>query len=154
MRLRRYRASDGPTVRRLHFEGLNRMGVNRPGSWDADLDEIEAEYLSRGDFLIAEAEGEVVGMGGLRAVDADVGELKRLRIAEEHQRRGFGEAITRALIARARELGFRRLVLDTTTRQAPAQALYEKLGFRETCRKTARGLNVVFYEMEIEKEPD
>jgi ribosomal protein S18 acetylase RimI-like enzyme len=152
MRLRRYRPSDGPNVRRLHFEGLNQMGVNRPGPWDADLDAIETEYLSRGDFLIAEIDGQIVGMGGLRAVDRDVGELKRLRVARDYQRRGIGEAITRALIAKAHELGFRRLILDTTRQQALAQALYEKLGFSENSRKTARGLEVVFYEMKIEDD--
>src|SRR6266516_3655124 len=44
-----------------------------------------------------------------------------LRVTEAYQRRGLGEAITRALMARARELGFKRLILDTTTEQAPAQ---------------------------------
>jgi len=152
MQLRRYRSSDGPAVRRLHFEGLDQMGVNRPGPWDADLDQIEAEYLSRGEFLIAELEGQAVAMGGLRAVGADVGELKRLRVTEAYQRRGLGEAITRALMARARELGFKRLILDTTTEQAPAQALYNKLGFRETCRRTPRDLEIIFYERELEED--
>lgn len=151
MLLRRYRPSDAATVRQLHFEGLDQMGVNRPGPWDADLDHIEAEYLTGGEFLLAEAEGEVVAIGGLRPIGADTAELKRLRVAAGHQRRGFGEAITRALIIRARELGFKRLVLDTTTQQAPAQALYRKLGFRETKRQTAQDFDIVFYERDLDR---
>ncbi len=55
-------------------------------------------------------------------------------------------------MARARELGFKRLILDTTTEQAPAQGLYNKLGFRETCRRTARDLEIIFYERELEED--
>jgi ribosomal protein S18 acetylase RimI-like enzyme len=150
VRLRRYRPSDAAIVRRLHFEGLDQVGVNRPGPWDTDLDRIEDEYLRCGDFVVAEVEGELVAMGGLRAVGPGTGELKRLRVAPRHQRRGLGEAITRALIARAQQLRFERLVLDTTTRQAPARALYRKLGFREMGRREmASGLELVFYELQL-----
>lgn len=149
MQIRRYRPSDAAAVRRLHFEGLDRMEVNRPGPWDADLDRIEEEYLDGGDFLIVEVDGEIAAMGGLRAVGSEVGELKRLRVAKGFQRRGLGEVVARALIARAREVGLNKVVLDTTTRQPQAQRLYAKLGFMETGRTIARDLEIVFYEREV-----
>lgn len=74
-------------------------------------------------------------MGALRPVGAGIGELKRVRVAQSLQRQGLGEAISRALLERASELGFKRVILDTTTLQTPARRLYEKLGFLETHRK-------------------
>jgi ribosomal protein S18 acetylase RimI-like enzyme len=138
-------------VWRLHVAGLDQFGANAgEGPWDDDLRHIEESYMRDGEFLVGEIGGEVVAMGALRAAAAHVGELKRVRVARPFQGRGIGEAISRALLERAQELGFQRVVLETTTRQRPAQHLYEKLGFRETHRKLGHtGLELVFYEREI-----
>jgi GNAT superfamily N-acetyltransferase len=88
-------------------------------------------------------------MGGIRRIDEECAELKRLRVAQELQGRGIGEALARALDARARELGYRRLRLDTSEKQLPAQRLFAKLGFGETHRKPVRGLTFIFYEKEL-----
>jgi hypothetical protein len=63
---------------------------------------------------------------------------------------GCVETIARALLAQARELGFSRLLLDTATKQKPAQRLAEKLGFREAHRKMLSDLEVIFYERPLE----
>jgi GNAT superfamily N-acetyltransferase len=127
------------------------MGANAGiGPWDEDLKHVEDVYLACGDFLIGEVDGGVVAMGALRPAGADVAELKRVRVAEEFQRRGIGEWISRTLLSRAHELGYTRVVLDTTTQQVPAQRLYEKLGFRETHRNSGvTGLELVFYERDL-----
>lgn len=151
MHVRRYEASDAATVWRLHAAGLDQMGANAgDGPWDDDLRQIEDVYLQEGEFLVGEVGGEVVAMGALRPVGRRTGELKRVRVAESFQRQGFGETISRALLERASELGFRRVILDTTTLQTPARRLYEKLGFRETNRKVGpTGLEIIFYEREL-----
>ncbi len=64
----------------------------------------------------------------------DVAELKRLRVADDVRRRRVGTRLTQAVIDWCRAHGFRTLVLNTTTPQKPAIALYEKLGFREAER--------------------
>ena len=61
----------------------------------------------------------------------DVAELKRLRVADDMRRRGVGTRLTQAVIDWCRAHGFRTLVLNTTTPQKPAIALYKRLGFRE-----------------------
>jgi pimeloyl-ACP methyl ester carboxylesterase/GNAT superfamily N-acetyltransferase len=151
LQIRRYAASDEETVWRLHVDGLDQFGANAgEGPWDDDLHQIEDAYLRDGELLVGEVRGEVVAMGALRAASADVGELKRVRVAHPFQGRGIGEAISRALLDRAEELGFRRVILDTTTRQVPAQRLYEKLGFRETHRRLGHtGLELIFYERQL-----
>ena len=61
----------------------------------------------------------------------DVAELKRLRVADDMRRQGVGTRLTQAVIDWCRAHGFRTLVLNTTTPQKPAIALYKRLGFRE-----------------------
>jgi N-acetylglutamate synthase-like GNAT family acetyltransferase len=126
------------------------MGANLGhGPWDDDLRDVEQAYLDSGDFLVGEIDGRVVAMGGVREVEQGVGEVKRLRVEEQLQGRGFGEAMARALEQRGRELSFERLVADTTAKQQPAQRLLAKLGFVETHRKFVRELEIIFYTREL-----
>ena len=60
-----------------------------------------------------------------------VAELSRLRVADDMRRQGIGTRLTRTAISWCRVQGFRTLVLNTTTPQRPAIALYKKLGFSE-----------------------
>ena len=60
-----------------------------------------------------------------------VAELSRLRVADDMRRQGIGTRLTRTAIDWCRVQGFRTLVLNTTTPQRPAIALYKKLGFSE-----------------------
>lgn len=59
----------------------------------------------------------------------DEGELRMLAVRPEAQRLGVGRALTRACITRARELGFRALVLSTPSGASAPHRLYESLGF-------------------------
>ena len=61
----------------------------------------------------------------------NVAELKRLRVADDMWRRGVGTRLTQAVIDWCRVHRFRTLVLNTTTPQKPAIALYKRVGFRE-----------------------
>lgn len=147
LHIRRYEDRDKEVVWRLHVLGLEQMGANLGhGPWDDDLRDIEHAYLTDGDFLVGEFDGRVVAMGALRQVRPGVGEVKRLRVAEALQGQGFGEAMARAVEQRARELGFKRLIADTTVKQRPAQQLLAKLGFSETHRKVVRAPEIIFYE--------
>lgn len=80
-------------------------------------------------FVVAYAEGEPVGCGGLRALDAEHGEIKRMFVAAEHRGTGFASAILRRLEAEARALGWTRLVLETGDRQPDAMRFYEREGY-------------------------
>ncbi|WP_019630267.1 GNAT family N-acetyltransferase [Actinomadura atramentaria] len=72
LRVRRYRPADHATVLRLHREGLAQVGL-RPGDgvyYDHDFFRMEEIYLSNdGEFLVGEAGGAIVAMGGLRRAD-------------------------------------------------------------------------------------
>ena len=146
--LRRFEAPDARVVRELHYLGLTAAGAHLGrGPWDRDLDAIAATYLDDGgEFLVGLCGGRVVAIGALRHVTDAVGELKRMRVHPAFQRRGFGRLILARLEQRARELGYRRLRLDTTVVQTAAQRLYESAGYRETGRGQLAGAEVIYFE--------
>jgi aspartate N-acetyltransferase len=79
----------------------------------------------------------------------DVAELRRLRVAPEARRMGIGAALTSAVIDWCRDDGCRTLYLHTTSPQAPARALYERLGFRDVGHILTGEWEYVWYAMEL-----
>jgi ribosomal protein S18 acetylase RimI-like enzyme len=79
----------------------------------------------------------------------DVAELRRLRVAPEVRRMGMGAALTRAVIDRFRNDGVRTLYLHTTSPQAPARALYERMSFRDIGHTLTGEWEYVWYKMEL-----
>ncbi|MET9294979.1 GNAT family N-acetyltransferase [Streptomyces sp. NPDC003077] len=112
--------------------GLDAAGANAgPGPWDADLADVAAHYPpDRGDFVVGSVGGFLVAMGALRPAADGAGEIKRMRVHPRWQGRGFGRLVLAHLERRAVELGYRRLVLDTTEGQHAALALYRRHGYR------------------------
>nr|WP_255204909.1 GNAT family N-acetyltransferase [Actinomadura sp. BRA 177] len=76
----------------------------------------------------------------------DAAEMVRLRVLPTLQRRGYGAALVRALEQRAAEYGYRILRADTTELQAPALALYRKLGWTETRREPIGGIVNIYLQ--------
>ena len=79
----------------------------------------------------------------------DVAELKRLRVADDMWRRGVGTRLTQAVIDWCRVHGFRTLVLNTTTPQKPAIALYKRLGFHEAERTFLDKYELVWLRLDL-----
>lgn len=75
--------------------------------------------------------GDLLGMGGLKQLDASHGEIKSMRTAPRALRRGAGGAMLDHILAEARGRGYRRLSLETGSNApfAPAWAMYEHAGF-------------------------
>ena len=60
------------------------------------------------------------------------GEFRMLAVAPEARGRGVAEALVRACVERAQELGYSALVLSSMPTQRQAQRIYARLGFRRT----------------------
>ena len=82
-----------------------------------------------GRLLLATYEGESAGCVALRPIDARYCEMKRMFVYPHLQGKGVGLALTRRLIEHARSSSYRAMRLDTSIRQAEAEALYSQLGF-------------------------
>ena len=82
-------------------------------------------------FWTARDGGEVAGMVALKALDATHGEIKSMRTAPGHLRKGVARLLLDHTLAVARSRGYRRVSLETGTHTdyIPANALYEAAGF-------------------------
>jgi len=93
-----------------------------------DLDGLRSPDVS----LWAIWEGEaVLGVGALKRLTDDHGEVKSMHTAERARRRGVGGIMLRHIIATARDRGMTRLSLETGSSAYfhPAVALYQRHGF-------------------------
>jgi putative acetyltransferase len=82
-------------------------------------------------FWSAREQGELVGVGALKELAADHGEVKSMRTAPQALGRGIGRAFLRHIMDEARTRGYRRLSLETGSTEpfAAALRLYESEGF-------------------------
>jgi GNAT superfamily N-acetyltransferase len=102
-------------------------------SFDRELASLASEYAPPdGTFLLAEATGVIVGCVGLRRFSPHACEMKRLFTLPAARGLGAGRLLAVAVIAAARERGYRRMLLDTVPAMIAAQRLYRKLGFVAT----------------------
>lgn len=75
----------------------------------------------------------LLGCGALRALGDSEGEIKSMRTAPAHLRKGVAAALLGQIISVARGRFYRRLSLETGTGPAfePAHAFYRRFGFRD-----------------------
>jgi GNAT superfamily N-acetyltransferase len=109
------------------------MGVDLSfQNFAAELDRLAEMYgPPAGCLLLAAREDEWVGCGALRRFDEDAAEMKRLYVKPSARGANLGRLLAESLVAKARVLGYRRMVLDTLEGMNSAQTLYRSLGFRE-----------------------
>ncbi|HZI96913.1 MAG TPA: GNAT family N-acetyltransferase [Actinomycetales bacterium] len=119
---------DDPAVTLL-IEAVQEEYVVRYGSRDAGPVEPGEFAPPHGAFLVAEVDGVPVGCAGLRRLDGDTVEVKRMFIRTPFRRKGYARQLLTALEERARLGGFRRAILETGLPQPEALALYPSAGY-------------------------
>jgi ribosomal-protein-alanine N-acetyltransferase len=80
-------------------------------------------------YLVATADGEVVGYAGLAVSGPDEAWVQNLAVRRDAQRRGVGRALLEALLAEARCRAVTTVLLEVAVDNAPAQKLYASHGF-------------------------
>ncbi len=132
-RLRPATNADCEAVRDLVFTVLGEYGLKpSPGCTDADLNDIEQSYLSRGGVfnVLQEQDGTVVGSYGLYPLGDGTCELRKMYLHRDYRGRGLGRRLLDDALARAKESGFRRITLETASVLKEAIRLYERHGFK------------------------
>lgn len=101
-----------------------------PAKFAAELAGLPGEFAPpAGELLVAEEEGEIAGCVALRPLGDGACEMKRMFVSPRFHGHGVGLRLGRAILQRAREIGYTRMMLDTGPEQREAQGLYGKLGF-------------------------
>ncbi|MBU6452628.1 MAG: GNAT family N-acetyltransferase [Cyanobacteria bacterium REEB67] len=117
----------------------------------SELDQLPGKYAPpEGALLLALVDGRAAGCVGLRKIDSEICEMKRLFVRPEFQRLGLGKALVVAIIRAARERGYKRMRLDSVASMASAIALYRKVGFVEIERYCENPLaDAIFMELNL-----
>ncbi len=109
--------------------GLNHCFVG----FDAEIAGLPGDYAApAGRFFYVEVDGVSAGCVGLRPLADGACELKRLFVEPEQRGKGIGHRLALTAIRTARDLGYRRMLLDTLPTMGIAVKIYRELGFRDT----------------------
>ncbi|MGE0667328.1 MAG: GNAT family N-acetyltransferase [Sphingomonadales bacterium] len=120
---------DARVTELLHTHLLTARAQTAPGSAHAlDLDGLRAPDITLWSIWAGET---LAGVGALRRLSADHGEVKSMHTAEAMRGRGFGRAMLVHIMEAARAAGMTRLSLETGAWDffRPAHALYRAHGF-------------------------
>ncbi|XP_070693416.1 N-acetyltransferase family 8 member 3-like [Pempheris klunzingeri] len=103
-----------------------------------DMQDIPGNYLSRADdcfwVAVADLDGKAQVLGMVAVVAKQSGnerhrELFRMIISPSCRRMGLGFRLAQTVVDFCKERGFSKVVLETSSTQRAAVALYNKLGF-------------------------
>lgn len=126
--------ADAPDAARAIDAYFADLALLIPGGFDpARTTPAEAAELAppHGVFLVAYEGDDIVGCGGLRTIEAGVGEIKRMWVRGDQRGRGLGRNILEALEDHARSIGHQTIRLDTSNTLTVARRLYEAAGYSE-----------------------
>ncbi|HRI15225.1 MAG TPA: GNAT family N-acetyltransferase [Verrucomicrobiota bacterium] len=122
----------GPEIAALLTEHLECLAqVSPPESRHAlDLERLRQPDIT---FWTVWTGPQLAGCGALKEIDSTHGEVKSMRTAKAHLRRGVAGMLVKHIIAEAKRRGYRRLSLETGSMPyfEPARSLYRKAGFQE-----------------------
>ena len=99
-------------------------------NFETELETIANQYSQpSGALLLAMDGGVFVGCSGIRKLDNEIAELKRMYVKSQYRGYQIGVALLERSCEIARQLGYKKLRLDTLATMAKAQQLYATSGF-------------------------
>ncbi|GAB1267049.1 GNAT family N-acetyltransferase [Aurantivibrio infirmus] len=120
----------GPEVFSLLEEHLSSMAEHSPPESVHALD-LTALKQPEVNFWTAWDERELLGCGALKILSDRHGEIKSMRTATQHLRKGVAANILEHIINESKRMGIEQLSLETGSMEIflPARKLYESFGF-------------------------
>lgn len=127
----------------IRTDGKNEDFIENCRLLDMDLDRRVGKKIKRDKYkkfnqldeiqeaIIVYENNKVIGGGAIRRYDDENIELKRVFVHTKYQGQGIGTKLVSLLIEWAKELGYKRIILETGELLAESCAVYKKLGFEE-----------------------
>ncbi|MGL5675422.1 MAG: GNAT family N-acetyltransferase [Cellulosilyticaceae bacterium] len=99
---------------------------------DLDVSNVEAYYFHNGGwFQVVEDAGRLIGSVGVYKLSDTQCELRKMYLYPEYQGKKIGKQLMDNALDAARALGFKEMLLQTSSKLSKALPLYEKYGFVE-----------------------
>lgn len=100
-------------------------------NFDEELKNLPAGYVPpTGSLLLAAINKKIAGCVGVRKLDEQTCEMKRLYVRPQFRGGKTGRQLVEFVIEEAQQLGYRQMRLDTLPTMVRARTLYESLGFK------------------------
>ncbi|HOZ29084.1 MAG TPA: GNAT family N-acetyltransferase [Hyphomonadaceae bacterium] len=128
--IRPFRPGDEAAFRDINIEWIERIFAVEQK--DRDVLGNPAKYiLDPGGAILLAVEDEIpLGVVALMVMGQGSVELAKMGVTPAAQGKGAGRLLVTAAIAKAREMGMRRIYIETNSRLAPALKLYRDAGFQ------------------------
>jgi GNAT superfamily N-acetyltransferase len=135
----------------LDFQGFDHEVASLPGKYAIENDGgLWLAYIDSSTSDGQSTTEKVIGCIGLRAFTKSLsGELKRLYLTPESRGLGVSKLLMNVAIARARELGYKEILLDTLSGMTSARRVYSKYGFMEVPAYYESHPDAVYYQLEL-----
>lgn len=127
--------SDNETLAKIIRQVMEEFGVNLPNTvyTDPTTDHLFELFQKKGSkYNVAELNGEIVGGGGIyptEGLDKDTCELVKMWLDPKARGVGLGKSLIEKCMQQAKELGYKKIYLETMPELKQAINIYEKFGF-------------------------
>lgn len=137
--IRTIQPSDNRELAVIVRDTLTEFGANVPGTvyFDPTTDTLfELFQTPRSAYFVAEAEGKLLGGGGIyptQGLPSNTCELVKMYLLPEARGLGLGRTLIEQCLQAAKDLGFEQVYLETLPELRMAVKTYEKFGFEYLC---------------------
>ena len=96
---------------------------------EQDIQQISKFQPPYGQLVLAIYAGKICGLGSLKSISPEIGEIKRMFVDPTFRRIGAGRAILEGLLVEAKKVGYKKVRLDSPKFMEAAHSLYRSFGF-------------------------
>lgn len=133
--IRTIQPTDDKALAKIIRDTLTEFMANKPGTvfYDETTDHLAEVFTATGSiYFVAELEGKIIGGGGIYPtanLPEGTCELVKLYLSPTARGKGLGKLLLQKCIAAAKEMGYKKIYLETMPELTIAIPMYEKLGF-------------------------
>ena len=126
---------DNMALAKIIRDTLTEFKANKPGTvyFDDTTDHLSDVFkISNSIYFVAELNSEIMGGGGIYPtanLPEGTCELVKLYLSAEARGKGIGKILMEKCITAAKELGYKKIYLETMPELTIAIPMYEKFGF-------------------------
>ena len=113
------------------LDAISTIGQTIPEYVDDHLKVLTSLKPPEGIIYLVVVEGDIAGMGALRKLSNEIGEIKRMYIRPFYRGRGYGKQMLNRLLEVGRKFGCSSFLLETSKFMTVAQHIYRAAGFIE-----------------------